>query len=407
VVICFLSVPAGLLAASYAPWMDATQIGPVRPGAYAWSLLVIALPNLLLLCAVVFALATALRSAMAGYLGAVALLAAYGLGSGSAGALPPLLEPFGFSAGEAGGLLANRLLWLAVAGAALGLAYARFSFAPPPERRHRDSVEEPAAGRRRWSRASAVPRFDTPTLLAQFWARTSWEMRATFGSAPFRVVAALGALNAGAALWTAAGEGAETAELIARLIESFRLVPMTVAIFYAGELVWAERDARVQPLTASTSAPDAVFLLPKLLALSGVLLALLAASAGGGRGGGRLPGRSGGGRRGLALLVRRAAGFRLAGVRRPRPVPADGVAVEVRGLGMDGPVPDRLAGAGEPRPPRRTLSIRRPPRRAAGGAAGAGRRRRDAATALLGRVRPAADRARARRARARRGGPLD
>jgi hypothetical protein len=118
-----------------------------------------------------------------------------------------------------------------------------------------------------------------PPWPSQFAARLRWELRTVLTGAPFRVVAALGALSATAALWTAADQGADTAGLISRLIDSFRLVPMTVAIFYAGELVWAERDARVQPLTASTPAPDVVFLLPKLAALFAVLLGLLSATA--------------------------------------------------------------------------------------------------------------------------------
>jgi len=278
VVTCFLAVPIGMAAASFAPGTDPAVIGPVRWEAHAAALGWVALPNLFLLSAVTFALATRFRSAMAGYLGAVALVVLYGWGGERVGATPPLLEPFGFAAVREGGLLANRALWTAVGAGALLAAFAGFRLEARPGRVRAEAPADdpppalampPTAPTRRGRGAAWAP----------LVARTRWEMRAVFGSAPFAVVTALGAINAAGALWAAAEAGAGTEALIARLIESFRLVPTAVAIFYAGELVWAERDARVHEIVGAAPAPDWAFLLPKLLALAGVLLALLGASA--------------------------------------------------------------------------------------------------------------------------------
>jgi hypothetical protein len=54
---------------------------------------------------------------------------------------------------------------------------------------------------------------------------------------------------------------------------------MVTALFFAGELVWAERDARVHEITGAAPAPDWTFLLPKAGALALVLLGLLLAGA--------------------------------------------------------------------------------------------------------------------------------
>ena len=273
---CFLAVPAGLLAASFAPWMDPAALGPVRPQAYLAALAAIALPNLFLLTAVMFALAAGLRSSSAAYLGAVALLIVYGLGSGRGGGFPPVLEPFGFSAVAAGQLAANRLVWTAVACAALLAGRLRVGDeAPSTLARSRKARADPPPS----AAPPAAPSFGAASVRLQAWRRTVWETRAILTGWPFIVLVALGAANAGAALWTAAGAGADTRELIARLIDSFRLVPMVTAIFYAGELVWAERDARVHEITGAAPAPDWTFLLPKAGALALVLLGLLLASA--------------------------------------------------------------------------------------------------------------------------------
>lgn len=278
--LCFLTVPAGLIAGAAAPWLDPAVVGPFRAHAYAFGLFAVALPNLFLLSAAVFAVSVLTRSAVGGYLGAVALVAAYGLATGAAGALPPLLEPFGFLSLREGGFAANRALWIGVGVALLLLARARFRFEAPAPRRVAPTVAQTDGPPQVAStRPLPAPVFDRRTAFAQLRARALFEARATFASAPFRVVAALGAFNALAALWTAAGAGGDTEALIARLIDSFRLVPTALAIFYAGELVWAEREHRIEPIVAASPAPDAAFLLPKLLALWGVLLVLLLATA--------------------------------------------------------------------------------------------------------------------------------
>jgi hypothetical protein len=56
-------------------------------------------------------------------------------------------------------------------------------------------------------------------------------------------------------------------------------VPVVVALFFAGELFWAESEHNVAPLIAATKAGRVVLVLPKLLALALLFLLLAAASA--------------------------------------------------------------------------------------------------------------------------------
>src|SRR5256885_2717551 len=73
----YLAVPLGMGAGSILPWGDQETIGPQKLSFYAWNFAVFAIPNILLISAVLFALATVLRSMMAAYIGCVLLVMGY------------------------------------------------------------------------------------------------------------------------------------------------------------------------------------------------------------------------------------------------------------------------------------------------------------------------------------------
>ena len=73
----YLAVPLGMWAGSMMPWVDPETIGPQKLAFYAWPFLAFAIPNILLMSAILFALATLLRSMMAAYIGAVLLVMGY------------------------------------------------------------------------------------------------------------------------------------------------------------------------------------------------------------------------------------------------------------------------------------------------------------------------------------------
>ena len=73
----YLALPLGMLMGSLMPWVDPETIGPQVFAYYGWPFLILALPNIFLLCAVLFSLATMLRSMMAAYIGAIVLVMGY------------------------------------------------------------------------------------------------------------------------------------------------------------------------------------------------------------------------------------------------------------------------------------------------------------------------------------------
>src|SRR5205085_5838029 len=73
----YLAVPVGMAVGSMMPWVDPETVGPQKLAYYAWNFALFALPNILLTSALLFALATTLRSMMASYIGAVVLVMGY------------------------------------------------------------------------------------------------------------------------------------------------------------------------------------------------------------------------------------------------------------------------------------------------------------------------------------------
>src|SRR6185437_2931337 len=72
-----LAIPLGILVGSFMPWIDPKRIGPFHAEHYLYDYFVMMLPTLFVLGAAFFALATATRSMMATYVGAVAFLVGY------------------------------------------------------------------------------------------------------------------------------------------------------------------------------------------------------------------------------------------------------------------------------------------------------------------------------------------
>ena len=70
-----------------------------------------------------------------------------------------------------------------------------------------------------------------------------------------------------------------TLRMIEMLQGAFSFVVVLVAIYYAGELVWRDRERRFADIVDSTAAPDWTFLVPKVLGLIMVLGAMLLVSA--------------------------------------------------------------------------------------------------------------------------------
>ena len=303
------AVPLAMLVGSFMPWLDAEKVGPFVPGHYLYAIFVFGLPTLFVMGAGFFALATATRSMMWSYVGVIAFLVLFAtsrllLRDPAYDEVAALADPFAVGAlgrvtkywtaddrntllpALEGVLLANRLLWLAVGAALFGLAYGLFRFEPrnrAAARRVRaktGTAAEPPPAAKPPSLPSAAPR----ARWLQFRALTRFDMAFVFKSPAFFVLLLLGVFNAFGSLMLTVDIRGETylpatRAVVDALAGSFNLIPMIIAIYYAGELVWRDRDRRMHEIVDASAAPNWAFLVPKVLAISGVLLATLLVAA--------------------------------------------------------------------------------------------------------------------------------
>jgi ABC-2 type transport system permease protein len=300
------------------------RLGAVRPLAYAWAMLVLVLPNLVLAGALLFAVATLTRSTLATYVGGVAIYALYLVcallvdSPLMAGAAPPtpeglaraaVLDPFGLSAffeqtrywtaperdvrylALSGHVLANRALWLAVAVAVLAVAYNRFAFQvsaggratkvrsveselPAPSAAYRP-VEQTASGLRGW-----LPAFAYAARMELRHVLRGWTFLAMLALwafvAAMEAVAQLGGGEYGTHVLPTTG-------LLLNAMQLPLLLIGTVAIVYYGaEVAWRERVVGFDALADATPASTAIFYLAKAAALCALpmLMALVAMAVG-------------------------------------------------------------------------------------------------------------------------------
>jgi ABC-2 type transport system permease protein len=301
----FLAVPLGMLVGAWMPWLDPARLGPVRPLDYLYAYLFFAAPTLFLFAAMFFALATATRSALATYLGVVAFLMLNSVLS----ALPAktefdriigMFEPFGlgalfeatktWSAADrntmlpplSGIILYNRLVWCGAAVGLLAVAYALFRFEAKSARDRRPAPPDSAPPPQPVSRPSSAD--FAGVGLRQTWERTLFELAWISRSPAFLVLLGLGFISAASALWFAdIAAGGFTIFPVTRVMidvlrGSFALIPAVVSLYYAGELVWRDRDGRISEIVDASPVSDWSFVLPKIAALLAVQLVLFAAS---------------------------------------------------------------------------------------------------------------------------------
>jgi ABC-type transport system involved in multi-copper enzyme maturation permease subunit len=306
--VAFAGVPLAMLIGSFMPWMDPETLGPLRLGHYAYVYFLFSAPTLLMLAALCFALATMTRSMLGTYVGVVALLMTY-LVSSAFFSRPEfertvaLLEPFGLGAfgfatkywtaternaqlpAVEGIILWNRLIWLGISLVLLVIARllyrrerraARTARRPPVEA----AIDTVAVQRG----ALPAPRHDAATARTQLAALARFDMAAVFRSPAFFVLIGIGLVNSVAGLWFANQDlygnafHPVTRIMIQTLSGTFSIIPLIVAIYYAGELVWRDRDQRLHEMIDASAAPDWAFVVPKILAITLVLLATVAAS---------------------------------------------------------------------------------------------------------------------------------
>ena len=305
----YLSIPVGMALGSMMPWVDPETVGPQVLSYYAWNFAVFALPNVFLTSALLFAVATVLRSMMASYIAAVVLVMAYLttisvvgqdieyrdlfaryelLGNGALAEATRYWTQADMNSrlvALEGKLLFNRLL--AIGAGLLLLALTVWRFSMSERRPSRRKLRKLARAEARTATAAAVaPKLDGGRVTArdaqtsrwiQFIARLRIEMRQVLTSPGLLVLVVFAMGMTAMTLWSGqtiygTPPHATLSSGISAVRGGFTVILLMIAAFYGGELVWRERDRKMNELIDSTAVPAWVMTVPKVLAIFLVLL---------------------------------------------------------------------------------------------------------------------------------------
>jgi ABC-type transport system involved in multi-copper enzyme maturation permease subunit len=305
--IVFSSILLGVWLGSMIPGLDPDRLGPTRASAYVLPYVFTLLPNLFIFGAIFFVLAALTRRMLPVYVGSVVMMVGYIVAPSLARdldykTLAALMDPFGTTAlirmteywtiaerntrlvPLEGVYLVNRLLWSGFALVVLLLGYWRFHFSASIDAGRADAArgDEPALA---LSQAATDTR-EAPDFarrsLGLLLLRSSWyNLRESVKNIYFAVIALAGvlALLAGSLdLGSIYGTNTYpvTYQLLDLVRDVFSLFMLVVTTFYAGELVWREREARTAQMLDALPVPTWLPLMAKTLGLIGLQALMLA-----------------------------------------------------------------------------------------------------------------------------------
>ncbi len=302
-VIPSLGVSMGILLAKYMPWIEPENWGPINWSAHLWGIMVFAVPNAIIATALIFAVAVYTRSTIAAFVSAIVLIVGAAIASSLVSnldnqMLAALADPFGETAFRettkywtvadrntqfvtlTGSILANRVLWLAIAMLALAAAYLRFSFSERSSgKRKRADYGEVTAP------MAAIPvvqyHHNVQARVAQLASQIKVDFFETIKSNVFIVVLFVTLLNSGFVLVFNATEGfgltalPVTYNMIDLIRGTMYAFLIGIIAFYTGVMVWKERDAKLDEIYDALPQSTWTIFLGKLCSMIAILAIIL------------------------------------------------------------------------------------------------------------------------------------
>lgn len=300
--VIFASIGLGAWLATFLPGIDSERLGPNQWATYLWPYALVLLPNAFLIGAIFFVIAALTKKMLPVYIGAVLCLIGYLIARQllrdiDNRTIASLIDPFGMTAVSRvaeywtiadrntrlipleGVLLWNRLLWLGIAVVTAVFGYWRFSFAGFANERvtgktkaFADADGDPLPGLDASATPAAAPATITPAGLGMLPGLVWINLRETIKNIYFGVLVLAGVLFLGFASTTLGSRfGTNTWPVTYQITEllggTFVLFMLIIIAFYAGEMMWRERDNRLDQIIDATPVPTWLPLLSKLLAL--------------------------------------------------------------------------------------------------------------------------------------------
>ena len=298
-VIPFLGISLGaLLAPLLAPSMDMCppeRFGPVVWGGHLWGILAFGLPNVIISGVLLFALAIIFRSNIVSFIGSMLILIFYTISSIFTQDLKKewlanLLDPFGgkpfatltkYATIEEknlnavtlhGDFLTNRLVWLGISLLILVLVYFKFSFSTKNEKVKKEKAKKEDAVSNLSTHLALQATNSGGFSFTTFWSLVKFETKAVIKNPTFIIIVAIGLMNLMGSLTNlsvryGAVQYLVTYDVIDSIRGAFSVFMYGFITFYAGVLVWKERDAKINEIQDTTPIKTGILFLSKFVAI--------------------------------------------------------------------------------------------------------------------------------------------
>lgn len=305
----FLGIALGLMFGELPwPWLEADKFGPFNLMAYVQPYLLFVWPNMLFIGAIFFTLATLTRNVLSTYIGSILFLVLYGVSKSLTQDLDneflvTLLDPMGNAALKFTTkywtvadkntqliplnteILLNRAIWLGTGLVILAGCYFRFSFSffasEGKASRKPTGEKSTVTASNRFILPQVNPTYTNLQSLNQYWRLLKLEFLGIVKNVYFIAIAFAGMVFLFVS-GTQIGKMYDTAtfpvtsQVIMILSGSFYLFLLIIIIYYSGELVWRERDNRMNQIYDALPIPNWVPFASKLSALMLIQVVLLA-----------------------------------------------------------------------------------------------------------------------------------
>jgi ABC-type transport system involved in multi-copper enzyme maturation permease subunit len=307
----FAAMPLGALVGSVMPWADGETLQAVQVWHYVQPFLMLGVPGVFFLSSLLFAVGSLTRSSFAVYVAGILLLVGYSVADDlvrqlDRDMLANLIDPFGIRSISlvtrywtpaeknaqtlpiAGFIGANRALWAAVGAVMLAAAFrfVKLEKEAAVSSRRRAKRATPSAPPVRV--ASPTPRaagrtYSPPGILAGWRSVTAFHVQSLLRSVPFLAIAAIGFINVMMSSWYADQNGQSRSWPMSWLmaesaVASGGLFMVVLLTFFSGELVWRERQVRLDQVLDASPVRDWSVLLGKYTAMVLMLLAFATVS---------------------------------------------------------------------------------------------------------------------------------
>lgn len=311
----FSMAVVGLYAGHVLSWSPEYKVGAYSFITYAWPLLVLAIPNILLCIAVLCGTAWVTRSKLTIYVAGLLIYVLYIIGSifanspmiaGSTPSTPEemslfaKLDPLGMAAffeqtkywtalerntqniTLSGNFLLNRVIWLVVSAIILMLAYLKFSFRSvnsKPAKKERTAKIVVKAGEYNVVKPQIHTRKHNLSSLLSF---CKIDAVSIFKGIPFILIMILWTALLGIEI-SSAVQGdprsgqvyATTGLMVSVIMDTIPLFSLLVILFYSSELIWRSRSMNFYAIESTTPVNPTIVFLSRLLSLAIIPLFLV------------------------------------------------------------------------------------------------------------------------------------